>query len=156
MKKLIILSALVISSLVYSSAKAQVRFNVNINIGNQPVWVNNNNAADYYYIPDIDCYYSVPERVYVYHEGNYWRKSAYLPSRYRNYDFRNKRVISIKGQDKPYLHHEENRRSYAQAVPRYQHPSPSERNDKYYNKKGRDNSRGYNNGRGHDDRRPGK
>lgn len=156
MKKLIVLSVLVISSLAYSSAKAQVRFSVNINIGNQPVWVNNSSAADYYYLPDIECYYSAPERVYIFREGNSWRRSASLPSRYRNYDFRNKRVISIKGQDKPYLHHEENRRSYAQAGPRYQQSSSTRRNDKHDNNRGRDNGRGQDNGRGHDNRRPGK
>lgn len=151
MKKLIVLSALVISSLAYSSAKAQVRFSVNLNIGNQPVWVNNTSAADYYYLPDIECYYSVPERVYIYRNGNSWRRSASLPVAYRNYDFRNKRIIGIKGQDRPYLHHEENRRSYAQATPRYQ-PGREDRHDN----NGRDNGRGHDKGRGHDNRRPGK
>jgi Ni/Co efflux regulator RcnB len=119
MKKLIVLSTVVISSLMFSSAKAQVRFSVNINIGAQPTWVANNDAADYYYLPDIESYYSVREKVYVYREGNQWRRGASLPARYRNYDFRNKHVISIKGQDRPYLHHEQNRFEYARANNRF-------------------------------------
>ena len=154
MKKLIVLSVVVISSLIYSSAKAQVRFSVNINIGNQPAWVNNNSASDYYYMPDIECYYSVPERVYIFREGNSWRRSASLPPAYRNYDFRNKRMISIKGQDKPYMHHEQNRREYAQAGNRYQQAPANNRQDNRHDRF--DNRKGNDNGRGHDNRRPGK
>lgn len=132
MKKLIILSAIVMSSLMMSSAaKAQLR--LNINIGAQPVWVNNSNAADYYYLPDADCYYSVKERVYVYREGNNWRKASGLPDRYKNYDFRNKKVIAINGQDKPYLHHDDNRNSYAKANEGYRQQD-NNRNDKKDNR----------------------
>jgi hypothetical protein len=115
MKKSIILSAIVISSLLFSSAQAQIKLNVNINIGDQPTWVANQDAADYYYLPDIDCYYDVKERVYVYREVNVWRRSPSLPPKYKNYDFRNKHAISIKGQDKPYLHHDQNKQKYMKA-----------------------------------------
>jgi len=120
MKKVIVLSAVVLSSLVFGySAQAQVRFNVNINMGSQPAWVVNQDQADYYYIPDADCYYSVREKVYVVHEGNNWRRMQQLPARFRNYDFRNKRVISIRGQQAPYMHHDENRMAYARANDRF-------------------------------------
>lgn len=120
MKKVIVLSAVVLSSLMLShSAQAQVRFNVNINIGAQPAWVANNDNADYYYVPDADCYYSVRERVYVFRDGNNWRKAPNLPGRYKNFDFRNRRVISIRGQQAPYMHHDENRNAYARANDRF-------------------------------------
>lgn len=120
MKKVIVLSAVVLSSLVFGySAQAQVRFNVNVNIGSQPAWVVNQDQADYYYIPDADCYYSVREKVYVVHEGNNWRRMQQLPPRFRSYDFRNKRVISIRGQQAPYMHHDENRMAYARAYDRF-------------------------------------
>jgi hypothetical protein len=117
MKKIMILSAIALSSFMVSKAQAQVRFNVNINIGSQPAWVANTDQADYYYMPDIDCYYSVPERVYVYREGNNWRRAPKLPARYGNYDFRNKRVISIRGEKQPYLR--DHRNDFARANDRY-------------------------------------
>lgn len=144
MKKVIVLSAVVLSSLVLGySAQAQVRFNVNINIGSQPAWVVNQDQADYYYIPDADCYYSVREKVYVVHEGNNWRRMQQLPPRFRNYDFRNKRVISIRGQQAPYMHHDENRMAYARANDRF--------NDRDNRFDRRDNDRRGNDR--HDDRR---
>lgn len=139
MKKLIILSAIAITSLVIStSAQAQVRFNVNINIGAQPAWVATPDPADYYYIPDIDCYYSAKERVYVYRDGNNWRRGASLPSRYRGYDFRNKRVIAIRGQERPYLH--DNRNAFAQANNRYDHHD-QDRHDRNDRRNDHDNRR---------------
>ncbi|BAV04535.1 hypothetical protein SAMN05421788_110265 [Filimonas lacunae] len=127
MKKVIVLSAVVISSLVFShSANAQVRFNVSINVGAQPTWVNNSNTrdADYYYIPDADCYYSVNEKMYVYRDGANWRKAPQLPGRFKNFDFRNKRVIGIKGQEAPYMHHAENRNAYNNANEKFNHQQP--------------------------------
>jgi Ni/Co efflux regulator RcnB len=154
MKKLIVLSTVVISSLIFSSAKAQVRFSVNINIGAQPAWVANNDAADYYYLPDIESYYDVRDRVYVYREGNQWRRGAYLPARYRNYDFRNKHVISIKGQDRPYLHHEQNRNAYANANNRFnQQHGPQQRQDNRNDRHDNRNDRRDNDHRGNDNRR---
>ncbi|BAV06229.1 hypothetical protein SAMN05421788_106296 [Filimonas lacunae] len=127
MKKIIVLSAIAISSIVLgNTAQAQVSFHVNLNVGAQPAWIVNNDAADYYYIPDAECYYNVRERVYVYRDGNRWMKGPNLPGRYRNFDFRNRRVIGIHGQDRPYLHHTENRMGYARANERFdnQHGRP--------------------------------
>lgn len=147
MKKVIVLSAVVLSSLVFGySAQAQVRFNVNINIGSQPAWVVNQDQADYYYIPDADCYYSVREKVYVVHEGNNWRRMQQLPPRFRNFDFRNRRVISIRGQQAPYMHHDENRMAYARANDRFNDHGHDNRFDR------RDNDRHDNDRRGNDHR----
>lgn len=144
MKKVIVLSAVVLASLVSGySAQAQVRFNVSINIGAQPAWITNNDHADYYYVPDADCYYSVRERVYVYRDGNSWRKAPNLPGRYKNFDFRNRRVISIRGQQAPYMHHEENRMGYARANDRFNndhdrfdHGGPKRDNDRRNDRRG--------------------
>ncbi|BAV06235.1 hypothetical protein SAMN05421788_106302 [Filimonas lacunae] len=112
MKKLIVLSAVAISSLIFSySASAQVRFNVNINIGNAlPAWISYSNTphSDYYYIPDADCYYSTNERMYIYRDGANWRRGAEMPGRFRGMDFRNRRIVGMRGEDMPFNHQQPN------------------------------------------------
>jgi hypothetical protein len=60
---------------------------VNVNIGSQPVWGPvGYDHVDYYYLPDIESYYYVPTRQFVYFDNGRWIFSASLPYRYRNYD----------------------------------------------------------------------
>ena len=110
MKKLMILLVAVVGF----SAAASAQINVSINIGSQPAWgPTGYNHVDYYYMPDIDCYYDVPNKVYVYQEGNSWRRAKSLPSRYRNYDIYNGHKVVINGVDKPYLQNNRYRKEYA-------------------------------------------
>ena len=60
---------------------------VGMNIGDQPMWgPTGYDRADYYYLPDINSYYSISERQYIYRDGSQWRHSTSLPSSYSNYD----------------------------------------------------------------------
>lgn len=57
------------------------------NIGEQPAWgPTGYDRADYYYIPDINVYYSVSQREYTYWDGGAWRNGASLPSTFGNFD----------------------------------------------------------------------
>ena len=68
-------------------ASAQVRVNVNVNIGSQPQWgPRGYDYVEYYYLPDIDCYYHVPRHQFVYISGGNWVFSTHLPRAYRHYD----------------------------------------------------------------------
>lgn len=70
-----------------NTTNAQVKLNVNINIGDQPEWGPvNYDYAEYYYMPDIETYYYVPRRQFVYFSGNRWIFSSTLPTRYANYN----------------------------------------------------------------------
>ena len=88
MKKLVI--GTVILFLAVATAKkseAQVRLNVNINIGSQPAWGPvGYDYVEYYYLPDIECYYYVPTRQFIYLSGSRWVFAYSLPYRYRSYD----------------------------------------------------------------------
>jgi len=69
------------------NASAQVRVNVNINVGDQPKWrVAGYDYVEYYYLPDIETYYYVPSRQFIYLSNGNWIFSASLPARYRTYD----------------------------------------------------------------------
>ena len=88
MKKIFLLTALLLSGLTYSNlTHAQVKVNVDINIGSQPVWgPTGYDHVDYYYLPDVDAYYDVPNQQFVYQQNNQWIHGASLPGQYRNYD----------------------------------------------------------------------
>lgn len=85
MKKIFLFLTIVAGSIICTPASAQVR--VNINIGSQPVWGPvGYDHVDYYYLPDIETYYYVPARQFVYFNNGRWIYSSSLPYRYRNYD----------------------------------------------------------------------
>lgn len=105
MKKMLLLAGLLVSALAYHNpTAAQVSVGVNINIGNQPIWgPTGYDHVDYYYLPDIDAYYYVPGRQFIYYQNNTWVHATSLPPAYRDYDlYRGYKVVI--NEPKPYLH----------------------------------------------------
>jgi hypothetical protein len=87
MKKLLFTTAILLSCLSIQIAKAQIHVSLGLNIHSQPDWGPvGYDHADYYYMPDINAYYDVPNHVYVYNENNVWVRGRNLPARYGNYD----------------------------------------------------------------------
>jgi hypothetical protein len=93
MKLFIVTLALVGFMQIATPGHAQV--NVQVNIGAQPQWgPPGYRYAEYYYLPDIDVYYNVPQRQFVYLEGRRWAFAGSLPIRYRSYDlYRGRKVV---------------------------------------------------------------
>lgn len=76
MKKIIMISALMVSTAI--AANAQV--NVNVNIGMQPAWGPvGYDYVRYYYLPDADAYYDVNSRVFVVFANGAWVRRSALP-----------------------------------------------------------------------------
>jgi hypothetical protein len=133
MKKLLLMAAIGISALLASPAKAQV--SLSVNIGSQPEWgPSGYSHVDYYYLPEVESYYYVPTRKFIYFSGNQWVHEDYLPGRYRSYDLRRGRKIVINS-NRPYLHHRDYRSRYNYASYR------PERREVYYSD--RNNHRNY-------------
>lgn len=86
MKKFLFSMLLTVATVaIVNTATAQVK--VNINIGDQPEWgPAGYDYAEYYYMPDIETYYYVPKRQFVYFSGNNWLFSPTLPPMYSNYN----------------------------------------------------------------------
>src|SRR3954464_14350705 len=97
MKNKILFAAIVLTTIYSYNANAQVSFQVNINA--QPAWGPSgyDNAA-YYYMPDIDAYYDVAARDYVYNDNGCWVTSACLPQRYNNCDLYSMHKVVINEQ----------------------------------------------------------
>ncbi|SFN75764.1 hypothetical protein SAMN05428949_3380 [Chitinophaga sp. YR627] len=109
MKKLMLL----LIAVTGFTATTMAQINVSINIGRQPVWGPvGYDHVDYYYLPDIECYYDVPAQVYVYRDGNSWVRTRSLPRRYANFDVYHAHKVVINGVDRPYMTHDKYRQQY--------------------------------------------
>jgi hypothetical protein len=93
--------------------KASAQFRLSVNIGSQPTWGPvGYDHVDYYYMPDLDVYYYVPTRQYIYMQGGNWRFSYSLPSRYRTYDLNNVYKVVV-NEPRPYARADYYRNKYS-------------------------------------------
>lgn len=155
MKKLSIISAIVgIVALTSNQSNAQV--SLNVNIGTQPAWVPAGyQNVDYYYLPEVQSYYNVPQRQFVYLNGNRWTRSRYLPTRYRGYNLNHGRKVVVYG-NSPYRSYNTHRVRYANHV-NVVHSSYGGRGPERYNSPRNYRSNNYQSfnhggGRGHSER----
>lgn len=151
MKKLFFLSALITASLSFNTVKAQIGFHINVNFGPRPVYVAPTPVADnYYYLPDANAYYSVPEQVYYYQNEGRWVSGSHLVGRYHDYDYSRLRHYAV-NEARPYL-----RNDYYQA--RYSSPQFANgygrgyRNENYGGPEYRNDDRGRDRYDNHDQR----
>lgn len=106
-----IFSLLAIASSSTVPANAQV--SVHFNIGVQPIWgPTGYDYVDYYYLPDIDAYYSVSQHQYTYYDGGRWISDPYLPQRYRNFDLYGAHKVVI-NEPTPWLRNDRYHSEYA-------------------------------------------
>jgi hypothetical protein len=108
MKKLILMSAIAISGLMVQSANAQIHLGIHVNLGGPVVYTAPAPVyedADYYYLPDVEAYYSVSRHCYFYNDGYNWVSAAYLPGAYRDFDLANARRFEVH-EARPYMHND--------------------------------------------------
>lgn len=119
-------------------SQAQVHVGVQINIGSQPQWGPvGYDHVDYYYMPDIDVYYNVPQQQYVYLDAGRWRFATALPPRYASYDvYRGYKVVI--NEPRPYMRadvyrerYRKYRQCYGQQVVIRDHHHEQGRDDRY-------------------------
>jgi hypothetical protein len=86
-----------IALIVSGSTQAQVSVGLSVNIGSPPAWAPPppvHTEVRYYYLPEIETYYDVSTRHYIYMDNGQWARRAYLPVAYRGYDlYRGPKVI---------------------------------------------------------------
>ena len=131
MKKQILFTAVLIAASFSYNAKAQV--SVHVNIGVQPVWgPTGYDYVNYYYIPDIDAYYDVPNRRYTYFEDGRWITRAYLPPRYHDFDLYGAHKVVI-NERSPWMHDDRYRTQYSEYRGRHdQEVIRDSRDERYY------------------------
>jgi len=114
MKKFLLVSALLIGmASSYSTIEAQVSLNVSINIGRQPAWGPvGYDYVDFYYFPDINCYFNVNLELFYYFERGRWFSARYLPYAFRNYDLYGMYKVVLVGVANPWIHNSIHIRDY--------------------------------------------
>ena len=109
MQKMLWILALITGSIAF---KTTAQIHLNINKGAQPVWGPvGYDRVDYYYMPDIDAYYNVPQQQFIYLDGPDWVFARNLPYRYRNYDLYHGYKVVV-NEPRPYLRNEVYRKRY--------------------------------------------
>jgi hypothetical protein len=133
MKKITLLLALIISGFVIKTATAQIPASVKVNIVSQPLWGPvGYDHVEYYYLPDVDAYYYVPKRQYIYQQNGQWMFTPALPARYKNYNVYNGYKVVI-NDPKPYLKNASYKSKYASYKGRKGQPVIKNSSDsKYY------------------------
>jgi hypothetical protein len=112
MKKMILCGVMFLSAIAFD-AKSQVGLSVNVNIGSQPAWGPvGYDYVEYYYLPDVEAYYYVPKRQFIYLAGDTWVHSYSLPPAYRNYDLYNGYKVVV-NEPRPFRHFKADRIKYA-------------------------------------------
>lgn len=108
MRKSVLFSAIAAAALFSTVANAQV-ISIGVQFGRpapvvvapppvRPVVYDN-----FYYLPEVDAYYSVNENLYYYNNGYTWVPVTYIPG-YRSYDWRTSVRYQIHA-TRPYMNH---------------------------------------------------
>jgi hypothetical protein len=126
---LIIVGAMFIASI----ASAQLHFGISLNLNSQPAWgPTGYDRVEYYYLPDIEVYYNVPQHRYYYNERGRWINSASLPSRFHNFDLYHSYKVVV-NEPTPYRNHAIYREKYSSFRGRHdQQVIRDSRESKYY------------------------
>lgn len=127
---LFIIALLALSSAI---APAQLNVSVNFNVQRQPIWgPTGYDYVDYYYLPDIETYYSVSQERFYYYEGGRWVGRSRLPSQYSNYDIYNSYKVVV-NERRPYRNHKVYRDRYSSYRGRHdQQPIRDSRDERYF------------------------
>jgi hypothetical protein len=113
MKKLMLISGLglMIGTVNINRAEAQVHISVNINI--QPAWgPSGYDYVEFYYIPEINVYYDVANRLFCHHNRGRWISALFLPEMYSRYDFYSLYKVVLNGVRYPWKYNNRHRRLY--------------------------------------------
>ncbi|MDP1995245.1 MAG: hypothetical protein Q8K40_08380, partial [Ignavibacteria bacterium] len=103
------------------------------NIGSQPAWGPvGYDEVQYYYLPDIDSYYYVPQHRFYFFNGGRWIYSSSLPARYANYNLYNGYKVVV-NQREPWRNHNVYKNKYSSFKGRHdQQPIRDSRDSKYF------------------------
>jgi len=127
-----ILIAIILASFI-QPCFLNAQSNVSTNIGSQPIWgpVGYDHVENYY-MPEIESYYNVTSKKYMYMINGKWITSTTLPSRYIKYDLYHGYKAVINGPN-PYLHFNKHRVKYISYWnKRNQVPIRDSKETKYY------------------------
>lgn len=109
----IFLSVLITGILFFFPTLLKAQISFSFNISSQPVWgPAGYDKVQYYYLPDIETYYNVPQHRFYYYEGGRWINRSSLPTRYRGYDLYGSYKVVL-NERQPWRNHYSYREKYS-------------------------------------------
>lgn len=109
------LKLLALALFLFASTANHAQVSVNVNIGAPPQWgpVGYTDVS-YYYLPDVQSYYDIPAKQFIFLSNGTWTRSRNLPVAYRNYNLYNgyKVVLNDYHGSTPYTHYKEHKVKY--------------------------------------------
>ena len=106
---------LLLPVIAFITGSLQAQVSINVNLGNPPAWgPAGYTEVRYYYLPDIDTYYDIGTRQFIYVNNGRWVRAASLPVVYRNYNLYNgyKVVVTDYRGATPYIHYKVHKHKY--------------------------------------------
>ncbi len=97
--------------LVGISNQAQVSVNVNFST---PTWGPRVTTQEYYYLPDVNSYYDIRARQFIYFNNGGWIRANQLAPRYRGYNLNGGNIIVLNDYHghSPYTHYKSHKIKY--------------------------------------------
>lgn len=163
MKKVLLAVMVVGASFLSTKTEAQLRVNVNLNIG-RPSWgLPGSQVGDYYYLPEIDTYYDLRQRQFVYMDRGRWVNANSLPYWLNGYDLNRGYKVMV-NEPRPFMRADFYRNRYKRYYDNYRGPVMAnrrydgrfdrddrfdrDRNNQHFDNKRNDNNRYNDNGNG--------
>jgi hypothetical protein len=117
-KKGMVVAALLLSMIIYNGCNISRQGTY----GSQSIYENPQwgppyyDGTRYYYLPDIECYYDMYTREFIFLNQARWIYSPYLPAIYPNFDLNNSFIVVVNSNIyQPWMHHQ----YYVSHFPRY-------------------------------------
>lgn len=133
MKKLLITLTMILSfSFIGSNYVQAQNIQININLNKQPDWgPTGYDYVNYYYFPDINCYYDINNSLFYYLNKGTWQSNRYLPSSYSRYDLYSLYKVPV-NEYSPWNNNSKHRTQYAQYKNNRNQPVIRNSNDSRY------------------------
>ena len=107
---------LILIGLLFSlSASVNAQVTVNVNLGTQPQWGPvGYTQVRYYYLPDVQAYYDISTKKFIYLDHGNWIHRTYLPSRYSGYDLYGGHKVVLKSYrgNTPFIYYDQHKEKY--------------------------------------------
>ncbi len=94
-RALAVLSLVLLWSCTTPIDAQRVQVGININLPSWAPYYDNANLVRYYYLPDIECYYDVRNREFIYMDDGEWMFGRTLPRNYAWFDLNNCFIVTL-------------------------------------------------------------
>jgi len=114
------LKLITLSIVLFLGAESKAQVSVNVNLG-VPTWGPSVTTEEYYYLPDVNSYYDIRARQFIYYNNGGWIRANQLAPRYRGYNLKGGNIIVLHDYHgkSPYNHYKQHKIKYKKGPSHY-------------------------------------